>query len=177
MKRINILILLIFLYQSNFIKAQISSEDDKVFPMINSDSLAKEFESSTKKWFREHELHKDNKDSAWINDFEGHWIWDSRAKTKEGKPIILIDSLSGNFYVLDSACTIITAYNKLKQIIWKSDIRKDNSIPKDIWEDSKIIYFKIRKFKKGTKDIEIWYGNSEGFIDMETGRIHIEIIN
>jgi hypothetical protein len=168
MKRINVLILIFFLYQSNLIKAQIYPEFD---------SVANALDLSAKKWNSEHKLHKDNKDSAWINDFEGDWVWDSRAKTKDGKPIILIDSLNGNFYILDSTRTIITGYNKSKQIIWNSDIRKEKNIPKDIWKDSKIHYFKIRKFKKGTRDIEVWYGNSEGSINLETGRIEIQIIN
>ena len=181
MKGVNklILILLFIGSQINFIEAQIRlSEND--FNKQEDDSLL----NVILKMQKERELHKDNKDSAWVNDLNGHTAWDSRAKSKEGKQVIIIDSITNNYYVLDSTHTIITAYNSSKQIIWKTNPRKVNHLSEYRHQNPVIIYYKIGKLpdniygslsKKGEKVIFISYSNSQfGFLDLKTGKFTYE---
>jgi hypothetical protein len=177
MKKVNhlVIILLIMGLQGNLIKAQNSSNSDDVTYRAKSDSMMKVFQ----KMIKEHELHKNNKDSAWINDFDGHYIWDSRSKSKEGKTLTILDSITNNFYVLDTSHTIITAFNKSKKIIWKTNPREDNSLPEYRHKNPTITYFKINtigwnvagKYKIGDRMISISYSNSQfGFLDLKTGK-------
>jgi len=125
------------------------------------------------------QTHKNDNDSAWINDFNGHKTWDSKTKSLDGKPLTITDSLTNNYYILDSTHIIITAYNKSNQIIWKTDPHKDNSIPDYRHNNPTITYFKIGELSMGWKDlykkdervIFIHYSNSQsGFLDMKTGK-------
>jgi hypothetical protein len=181
MKEINklLLILLIIGSQINFIDAQIRLSE-KDFNKREDDSLI----NVILKMHKEREIHKDNKDSAWVNDLNGHTIWDSRAKSKEGKQVIIIDSITNNYYVLDSTHTTITAYDNSKQIIWKTNPRKDNHLPEYRRPNPVITYYQIREFpnnrfgtliKKGEKVIFIDYSNSQfGFLDLKTGKFTCE---
>jgi len=181
MKGINklVLILLIIGSQINFIKAQIRLSE-KDFNKQEDDSLI----NVILKMNRERELHKDNKDSAWINDLNGHTVWDSRTKSKEGKQVIIIDSITNNYYVLDSTHTIITAYNNSKKIIWKTNPRKDNHLPEYRHPNPVINYYQIGEFsnnrfenliKKGEKVISIGYSNSQfGLLVLKTGKFIFE---
>jgi len=168
-----VLILLIMGYQSNLVNAQNHLYDSSEFPKARIDSMLNE----AVKFVREHDLHKDNKDSAWINDFNGHYFWNSRANSKEGKTITLLDSISNNYYILDSTHTTITAFSKLKQIIWKTNPRKDNSLSEYRLKNPAITYYNIGvlnwnigEHKKGERVISISYSNSQfGFLDLKTG--------
>lgn len=174
-------ILSVLTFQNISCNSQSSSSNINSFQNVNVDSLVKEAENAAQNYFKEHELHKDNKDSAWINDFDGNIIWDSRAKSKDGKTINILDSITNNYYILDSTHTIITAYNKSKQVIWKTDPHKDNSLPEYRHKNPTIKYFKIGKLRKNvneiynkdTRVIFISFDNSQfGFLDLKTGKFH-----
>ncbi len=98
MKGINklVLILLIIGSQINFIEAQIRLTE-KDFNKREDDSLINVF----LKMQKERELHKNNKDSAWINDLNGHTSWDSRTKSKEGKQVDISVKLTHRFGDID----------------------------------------------------------------------------
>jgi len=174
-----VLILLFIGCQINFIEAQIRISE-KDFNKQEDDSLL----NVILKMHKERELHKDNKDSAWVNDLNGHTSWDSRTKSKEGKQVIIIDSTTNNYYVLDSTHTTITAYNNSKQMIWKTNPRKDNHLSEYRHPNPVITYYQIREFpnngfgnliKKGEKVIFIDYSNSQfGFLDLKTGKFTYE---
>jgi hypothetical protein len=174
-----VLILLFIGSQINFIEAQIRLTE-KDFNKQEDDSLLNIILSRHK----ERELHKDNKDSAWVNDLNGHTVWDSRAKSKEGKQVIIVDPITNNYYVLDSTHTSITAYNNSKQIIWKTNPRKDNHLSEYRHPNPVITYYQIGKLpenvygsinKKGEKVIFISYSNSQfGFLDLKTGKFMYE---
>jgi hypothetical protein len=178
-----ILYLILCGFQSNLIMAQNSPSDDNSFPEENIDSLVNEAENAFIMWEKEHTLHKDNKDSAWISDFEGHNTYDSRTKSKEGKSITAIDSITNNYFVLDSTHTIIKAFNKSSQIIWQTNPRKDNSLQEYRHKNPVITYFKLgligrqesEFYKKGDKVLFIGYSNSQfGFLDLKTGKFTFE---
>ena len=181
MKRIVQLVFILFIqsYQSNLIRAQNPSSESKCQYSINFDSLSKVADRWQDSMIKVYNLHKDNKDSAWINDFEGNYVWDSRSKSKDGKTLTIIDSLTNNYYILDSLHTTIIAYNQSKQILWMTDPRKANSIPEYRHKNPDITYFKIKQiehnyneiFNKGERAIYIIYSNSQfGFLDLNTGK-------
>jgi len=91
MKGINKLVLFLLFIgsQINFIEAQIRLSE-KDFNKQEDDSLL----NVILKMHKERELHKDNKDSAWVNDLNGHTVWDSKAKSKERKQVIIVDSIT-----------------------------------------------------------------------------------
>jgi hypothetical protein len=174
-----VFILLISGLTGNLIEAQNSSNNDDFSFHTNTDSLMKDLQ----KRIKEHELHKDNKDSAWINDFNGHYVWDSRSKSKEGKTLTIVDSITSNFYVLDTSHTIVTAFNKSNEIMWKTNPREDNSLFEYRHKNPTITYFKINtigwnvpgRYKKGDRMISIRYSNSQfGFLDLKTGKFIFE---
>jgi hypothetical protein len=182
-KRFTFILVLCIYGLYNNILAQKTINTKNYFHQDNIDSLVKEAENAALLWEKEHELHKDNKDSAWINDFEGHSIYDSRSKSKEGKSIIAIDTITNNYYVLDSTHTLIRAYNKSSKIIWQTNPRKDNSLPDYRHKNPVITYFKIGEFrreenefyKKGDKVLFIGYSNSQfGYLDLKTGKFTFE---
>ena len=120
---------------------------------------------------------KDTKDSAWINDFRGNTVWDARTKSKEGKTITLIDSTTKNYYVLDSSHTVITAYDKLKKVIWKTNPTVANKLPEYIVKRPTITYFAFGKdnTKEKKEIIGIGYNNSQfGFLDKKIGKFTFE---
>ncbi len=184
------IILIILGYQSNLCRGQINSGNNYNRTPKEIDSLYKEALEMAKIAnemdsinFSEHNLHKDNKDSAWINDFEGHNLYDSRTKSKEGKAITIIDSVSNNYYVLDPSHTFITAYNNSNKIIWKTDPHKDNSLEYYRHKNPVIVYFKFGeihednfyKYKKGERVLCISYSNSQfGFLNLKTGKFSYE---
>ncbi|MEI6823918.1 MAG: hypothetical protein WCL51_18460 [Bacteroidota bacterium] len=180
------IIIIILGCQSNLCIAQINTGNnydpmatDSVSQYKMALEMAKIANEMDSIYWSEHNLHKDNKDSAWINDFNGNIVYDSRMKSKEGKAITIIDSVSNNYYVLDSTHTFITAYNKSNKIIWKTNPRKDNSLEYYRHKNPVIIHFQIIKiywndfgeYKKGDRAIFIKYDNSQsGCLDFKTGK-------
>ena len=86
------IIIIILGCQSNLCRGQINSGNNYNRTPKEIDSLYKEALEMAKIAnemdsinFSEHNLHKDNKDSAWINDFEGHNLYDSRTNFKPNR--------------------------------------------------------------------------------------------
>ena len=158
-----ILISTAFIFQNNECNAQNSSNSNNTFHKENMDSLIKVTTKMVEDAVREHQLHKDNKDSAWINDWNYHVVWDSRSKSKDGKTITIIDSTTHCYYILDSTHTTIRAYSKSKNISWETDPRSDNSMPEYRHKNPTIVYFKIEKiptdnyFEKFKKEERVIY--------------------
>jgi len=169
--------ILSLMLQSDTIRIQDPSYSNKgnIQKDLNVDSGIKELEKINRKF----DSHKNNKDSAWINDLNGHLIWDSRSKSKDGKAITLLDSITNNYYILDTSHTIICAYNSLDHMLWKTNPRKDSSLPDYRHKNPIISFFKLGKLssdswdghKEGEMVIFICFSNSQsGFIDLKTGR-------
>jgi hypothetical protein len=109
-----------------------------------------------------------------IYNAQGKVIGGSHIKTKPGKSIMLLDSLTKNYFVLDSAHIYITAYDKKGKKLWKTDPYKDNNMGEyrtnrpiivdfefvtENWHSSKVV------------TIVIVYDNTEfGYVNLETGR-------
>jgi len=170
-----ILVLMTLLLQSKLTDAQNPLSYVHTDQTISDDSIEKIMLEKLRK-FR---MHKENKDSAWINDLNGNTVWDSRLKSKDGKSITITDSITNNYFVLDTTHIIITAFNKAKQLIWKTDPRKDASIPDYRHKNPKIRFFQLgelerniygSKNRKGERVLFISYTNSQfGFLDLKTG--------
>jgi hypothetical protein len=111
-----ILVLMTLLLQSKLTDAQHPLSYVHTDQTISDDSIEKIMFEKLRK-FR---MHKENKDSAWINDLNGNTVWDSRLKSKDGKSITITDSISNNYFVLDTTHTIITAFNKGKLTLVKT---------------------------------------------------------
>ena len=185
-----IFILFIWGLQINFSIAQNDSNNVKLLTtkevnsMLNGYGMNKDSNSKiVNELDKFAQSHKNDKDSAWINDFNGHTHWDSKTKSLDGKPLTIIDSLTNNYYILDSTHTIITAYNKSNQIIWKTDPLKDSLDTEYKSKNFTIHYFKIMiinlnylnvNFVKThnikEREIAIRYSNSYGYVDLETGK-------
>ncbi len=94
--------------------------------------------------------------------------------------VIIIDSITNNYYVLDSTHTTITAYSYSKQIIWKTNPRRDNHLPEYRRPNPVITYYQIGEYsnnrvgnliKRGEKVISIGYSNSQfGLLVLKTGK-------
>lgn len=102
-------------------------------------------------------------------------------KEKKGKSVKLIDSLTNNYYILDSTHIYIAAFNKSGKAIWKTDPYKDNSIREYRTKRPVIIHYGFGvspnyfpdRIKEGSKVIWITYSNSQfGFIDLNTGKYY-----
>ena len=168
--------------------AQHPSGNEENIVNAHDDSMIKVVDKMLMEYLKEHELHKDNKDSAWILNYNTDTInkvvWDSRSKSKEGKTITLIDSITHNSYVLDTSHTVITAYSESNNTIWVVNPRKDYPISYYRHKNPKVTYFRIfelstdwkKNYIPGTMDemgnrvISIRYSNSQsGMLDLKTG--------
>ena len=116
---------------------------------------------------------------VYIYDGHGNIIGGSHIKFKPGAPIKLTDSLTNNYYILDSVRVMITAYDKTGKEIWKTDPYKDNKLPEYRMKRPVIVDFKFvteswcyeDKLKKGTKTIWIIYINTQfGYINLNDGK-------
>ena len=99
-------------------------------------------------------------------------------KIKPRESSKLIDSMTNNYYILDTSHIYITAYDSNKKILWKTDPYKDNSIREYRTKRPVIINFEFGhspnyfpdKIKAGLKTIWITYNNTQfGFIDLKNG--------
>ena len=175
-----IIVFTVLVFQSNLTIAQNRSTFIYSGQTLNEDSIEKEMF----KELRKYDLHKDNKDSAWINDFNGHTLWDSRIHSKEGKTETITYSITINYFELDTTHTIITAFSKSNQIIWNTNPRQASSLPNYRHKNPTIRYFQIGELgrnlygsinKKGERVLFISYSNSQfGFLDLKTGTFTYE---
>jgi hypothetical protein len=123
----------------------------------------------------------------WEYDGQGNVTGGSLFKSKSQKsvprhPITLVDSLTNNYFVLDSNYIYITAYNKNNELIWKTDPYLDNKIMEYRTQRPVIISYQLRDTPKNYKDeiedgvkvIWITYNNTQfGFINCKTGKYHM----
>jgi hypothetical protein len=114
-------------------------------------------------------------------DGHGNVIGGSHIRTKPGKPLILVDSLTNNRFVLDSAHIFITAYDKNGKILWKTDPFIDNSLEEYRTKRPFIVNFQFTvnhwcskgNVEDGTKVIWINYINTQaGYIETKSGKFH-----
>jgi len=133
-------------------------------------------------------LDRPNDSSLLIEEHRKIWEYERQeaitgvsSKAKRGKSIKLIDSLTNNYYILDSTHVYIKAFNKSGKVLWKTDPYKDNSISEYRTKRPVIInygfgvspnYFS-NKIREGLKVISIRYSNSQfGFIDLKSGKYY-----
>jgi hypothetical protein len=119
--------------------------------------------------------------TVWIYDGQGNVIGGSKMKKGTQTSVKLIDSLTSNYYILDSTHIFVTAYDKSNKIIWKTDPYIDNAIeeyrtirPIIInWGFGKSPNYFPKEIKEGLKVIWITYNNTQyGFIDIRTGKYY-----
>jgi hypothetical protein len=113
-----------------------------------------------------------------IYDGKGNIIAGTHIKFRPGNEVKILDSLTNNYYVLDSSHIYITAYNKDGKELWKTDPYKDSKI-----EEYRVIRPVIVNFEfitshwcyrnKLKKTIWINYNNTQaGYIDLNSGKFH-----
>ncbi len=119
--------------------------------------------------------------TTWIYDGQGNVIGGSKIKKGHQTSVKLIDSTTTNYFVLDSAHILISAFDKLNKKLWITDPYKDNSIEEYRTKRPIIIQYGFGEssrdysdnVKKGQKVIWITYNNTQfGFIDLKTGKYH-----
>jgi hypothetical protein len=116
----------------------------------------------------------------WVYDGQGNVIGGSGKRIKVGA-VKLVDSLTNNYYIMDSTHIYITAYNKSGKVLWKTDPYKDNSIGEYRTKRPVIVHYGFGeshnffsdKIKEGSKVIWITYNNTQfGFIDLKSGKYY-----
>lgn len=142
---------------------------------INEDSLTKVMLSQSDSLIQEFSSRKpDTNDSAWINDFKGNTVWNSRSQSLEGKPIILTDTLTKNYYVLDSSHSKITAFNSSREFIWETNPYKEGKITDYRYKIPTVYNLHIGPNKRqgnGETVLHVSYNNSQfGYIELNSGK-------
>jgi hypothetical protein len=109
-------------------------------------------------------------------DGQGNLIGGSHIRTKPGEPVKLIDSLTNNYFILDSAHIEITAYDKTGNMIWKTNPHKDNALQDYRTKNPFIVNFSFMTdhwCSGKNKVISISYINSQfGYLELKTGNFH-----
>jgi hypothetical protein len=95
----------------------------------------------------------------------------------------LIDTTTGNYFVLDSAHILVSAFDRRGKTLWKTDPWKDNKLKhyefgSYITSNLPITYFVLGpmnekswcKIPNGTRALWIAYGNIFGFLDIRNGK-------
>jgi hypothetical protein len=107
----------------------------------------------------------------------GHTIWESRKKSKEGKVVVIHDPVTKNDYVLDATHTVITAYDPLKRMLWRINPRINNHLSAYRHPNPVITYYQLDNAPDITpgsareKVIYISYSNSQfGYIELQKGK-------
>jgi hypothetical protein len=117
----------------------------------------------------------------WVYDAQGNVIDGKNFKIRTKDIVKLVDSVTSNYFILDSNKIFITAYDKSNKIIWRTDPYKNDSIPEYRTKRPFIIYFVFgkspdyfsNKIKEGLKVIWITYNNTQfGFIDIRNGKYY-----
>jgi hypothetical protein len=85
----------------------------------------------------------------------------------------LIDTLTNDYFTLDSKHVVVTAFDKEGKILWKTNPYKDNKIEENGAGKIEIIHFDftvIRSLSGKVKFIQIGYNNGNyGFLELKTG--------
>jgi len=112
-------------------------------------------------------------------DGQGNIIGGSHIKFRPGNEVKILDSLTNNYYILDSSHIYITAYDKAGKILWKADPYIDSKL-----EEYRVTRPVIVNLKFITshwcyhgddpkKTIWINYNNTQaGYIDLNSGKFH-----
>ncbi len=117
--------------------------------------------------------------SWWVYDAQGNVVDGKNYKIRTKDIVKLVDSVTSNYFILDSNKIFITAYDKSNKIIWRTDPYKDNSIQEYRTKRPVIIHFVFGKspdyfsdkIKEELKVIWITYNNTQfGFIDIRNGK-------
>jgi hypothetical protein len=157
------------------------SQKDSLFiveSMRIADSIMKHFEKLPKD-----SNIKRTTDNAnfWIYDSQGNVVGGSQMKIRPNTSIKLVDSLTNNYFILDSTHIFVTAYDKTDKLIWRTDPYKNNLIKEYRTKRPIIINYRFgkspdyfpNKIKEGLKVIWITYNNTQfGFIDILTGKYY-----
>ncbi len=118
---------------------------------------------------------------TYIYDGQGNIIGGSHMRYKPGNSVKLTDSLTNNYFLLDSSHVNITAFNKSGKEIWKTDPYKDSELPEYRTKRPVIVNFEFvtehwcygDDLKKGTKTIWINYNNTQaGYINLDNGKFN-----
>ncbi len=109
-----------------------------------------------------------------IYNAKGKVVGGSHIKTTPGKSMELVDSLTKNYYVLDSTHIYITAFDRTGKKIWKTDPYKDSHMEEYRTNRPIIVNFKFDSdnwCSGKTKVIWINYNNTQaGYLDLKTGK-------
>jgi hypothetical protein len=86
---------------------------------------------------------------------------------------VLVDSLSGDRFILDTTQIIVTAINYKNDTLWSTDPWKDYKLPIYRVNRPKITYFILTKNEHTNNQEVIWiaYNNSQfGILNKKTGK-------
>ncbi len=136
--------------------------------LTKQDSILQEFIS----------LNSNTKDSIWINKLKGITVWDSRRKLFYRRPCLIIDSLTKNFYILDSSHSSITAYKSMKNVMWEINPYKKGGVNNYRHKNPTIWHLNIEPKNRdgsGERVLHVSYTNSQfGYIDLKSGEFHYQ---
>lgn len=109
----------------------------------------------------------------YIYDSQGNLVGGTHIKYKPGKAITLIDSVSGNRFVLDSLHINVCALNANGDTLWRTDPWKDNKL--EVYRTNRPvivnIYFEKNEWTDNKEVIWIVYHNTQfGTQNKTTGK-------
>lgn len=119
--------------------------------------------------------------STWVYDSQGNVVGGSKMKIAPNSQVKLVDTFTKNYFVLDSAHVVISAFNLKNEIIWSTDPYIENKIEKYRTDRPIIISIEFGnspnyfpdKVNVGLKVIWITYNNTQfGFIDLVSGKYY-----
>jgi len=117
----------------------------------------------------------------WIYDGQGNVVGGTKIKKGHQTAVTLTDSITNNYFLLDSSHITITAFDKSNKRFWKTDPYEDNSIMEYRTKRPIIISYSFglspdyfsEEIKPGLKVIWITYNNTQfGFIDIRNGKYY-----
>ena len=106
------------------------------------------------------------------SQYVGHATLKNKVKSE-----ILVDSLTGVNFHLDSTHIYITAINPSGDTLWRTDPWKDNKLSKYRVKRPVIVYFNFGIDKRNDNKEIIWitYNNTQfGHLDKESGKFHFK---
>jgi hypothetical protein len=124
------------------------------------------------------DLTRNSKNTIWFYDGQGNVIGGSGKRVKVGS-VKLTDSLTNNYFIMDSTHIFISAYDQSGKLLWKTDPYKDSRIPEYRTNRPVIVHYYLGKGQddnnigKGSNVIWITYNNTQfGYLNLRTGKYH-----